>query len=868
MIQFENRFLKIVLENKGAKVISVIDKLSGREILDPEKDRDFCWIFDRDGRKTLPLEAKESAQGFTAVFEDGSRIGLAVTCEEEYIVFEVMTDAVPVSCHGFAFAAMNFVYDAPDTQSFGVIGYAMTSRTEPCFYPNPRTKAVRANCYREIGARGAKYALVGAPIGEMIEILKKISSTFDRKQIAYSEAGGPWSRDDERNYGDYMIDFTAYPEEIGEKIAFCKKCGIDQIDFHQGEGTFRQGDFSFRTVKDAAEFKEKVSGPLKEAGIVSGLHSYSFYIDFQEDDLLKDPVYQKQLEVLETFTLAVDIDAADTQIQTLESTAESPSFYGFMQRPTPYIIIDEEIIRMELSDHGFTGCVRGLNGTEARPHSRGAKIRRLGSYYNGFVPLPGSDLFYEVARRTARAYNEGGFGMIYFDALDGIRIHSEYDWYYAAEFVREVLLHCENYPAVEYSFMRPAFWIARGRIGAWDYPTRAYKKSARMHIESNNAFRDSFNITTLGWYYFYPDDETMPGNYLYKYQHTDDIDYIGKLSLIYDNTMVYFGPSEELFEKYPAFLKNLEHFRIYGQLRKSHYFSEEYKEKMRRLGGEHKIVSLPDGRFAFKEVKYDKCLLNDCSLDVGTTENPYGEQVPFLRVTGMGSSSGEDPVRLAAFDRKKPLQEQNRFIVLKETMDISKHLALKVKIRGTGTEDAVCIKLKGKSRGESGMAEYSVKLNFEGEREFILAEPNNLEFEELVFEEGKERGFFADNRSKLDMEAITEVNVYVTKGCPEVYMSDVFAVKRCDNPISRPTVIVDGQKLTFECVLDSSGYLEYRNGAAFMYDRYGKEIMVQTSGSSLCLAKGVHDVRLEGKACEGLPMRAAVTFGYEGSVIE
>jgi len=61
----------------------------------------------------------------------------------------------------------------------------------------------------------------------------------------------------------------------------------------------------------------------------------------------------------------------------------------------------------------------------------GAKVHHLKECFGLFVPDGDSTMFTEVAKSTAKIYNECGFDMIYLDALDGsdILAGGEHAWH-------------------------------------------------------------------------------------------------------------------------------------------------------------------------------------------------------------------------------------------------------------------------------------------------------------------------------------------------------------------------------------------------------------------------------------------------------
>ena len=143
---------------------------------------------------------------------------------------------------------------------------------------------------------------------------------------------------------------------------------------------------------------------------------------------------------------------------------------------------------------GFETCRRGAYGTKVSAHAKGAPVEQLNQVYGYFVARKGSDLFFEIARETARTYNEGGFSMIYLDALDGtsgIVEDQEIRWYYEALFVNEILKYTKTPPLMEYSAFSPAIWSGRSRMGALDAPRRGYDLFFDRHVDYNREIAGS-----------------------------------------------------------------------------------------------------------------------------------------------------------------------------------------------------------------------------------------------------------------------------------------------------------------------------------------------------------------------------------------
>ena len=125
-------------------------------------------------------------------------------------------------------------------------------------------------------------------------------------------------------------------------------------------------------------------------------------------------------------------------------TAAGLAITGFFVRNSATLQIGDELltytgVRQE-PPYGFTGCQRGACGTRGAAHAPGTPVHHLKECFGLFVPDPESSLLAEVAERTAAAFNECGFDMIYLDALDGEDVlgGAEHGWHYGSRFVYEI----------------------------------------------------------------------------------------------------------------------------------------------------------------------------------------------------------------------------------------------------------------------------------------------------------------------------------------------------------------------------------------------------------------------------------------------
>jgi hypothetical protein len=281
------------------------------------------------------------------------------------------------------------------------------------------------------------------------------------------------------------------------------------------------------------------------------------------------------------FTLTEDLPEAASRIPVAESPDGVSTVTGFHVRNSVTLHIGGELIEfsgVSREPGAFTGCRRGVLGTRAGFHPKGTKVRRLKECFGLFVPDPETSLFEEVAARTAEFYNELGFELLYFDALDGedILAGAEWGWHYGAKFVFEVARRLKRPAVMEMSTFHPHLWVVRSRMGAWDHPRRGAKKFVDVHAAANEQWRQMFLPTHLGWWSIEPwggfqTDRTFP----------DDIEYLCAKALAADSGLSLMGVTPA---NAPRHARLIEIFRRYEGLRRSGKVPEPVRALLREPG--------------------------------------------------------------------------------------------------------------------------------------------------------------------------------------------------------------------------------------------------------------------------------------------
>jgi hypothetical protein len=462
LLRWKTDHYQLVLSEKGMAE-HFLDLRNGDDAIDAKNTTPFCILkLERTGRDFASNHVEQNGDLLTFSFPDTPIIvKLRVTSEKTLLAFNV----VEITGDFYSLQFARVLLNIDDMQSdFAAAAMSRKINTNTLDFPG-RSRLLGGQCFQVIGYNGAGVMLLGLPESQLRDAMKAIVDSYPPGEMPVSKAGGPYAMDNPKNRGSYIITSDPITEDqVAEWAEHLAGFGVDQIDFHQGV-PFRQGDFHFNETaypNGIADFR-KTSEAFNKHGMITGLHTYAEFLSPQSRFVT--PVPSKDLDVMRTFTLADDLDTEAKTIIVEESTADVSEITGFFVRNSTVVRIGDELILINKpqkeAPFGFTDCTRGAYGTKVSAHAKGTPVNHLTQFFFLFVPKPESELFLEVARETAKAYNEGGFGMIYLDALDGtgaILENPDLTWYYDALFVNEILKYAKTPPLLEYSTFSPNLW--------------------------------------------------------------------------------------------------------------------------------------------------------------------------------------------------------------------------------------------------------------------------------------------------------------------------------------------------------------------------------------------------------------------------
>lgn len=884
---FANKHFSFAISKKNGKVNSIVNLADESSVLASTTNPYFIYLTNAKGSSVAPTKLEFDGNRIKVTFKNKLITYIVVDVNDNYMTFEIDSE-IPKTVKSITFANLTI---SPDAVKAGYLlnAVGMSAWTNPVqkgYRDSASSSIAHSYTMYDAGTMGAKLGIVFSKKADAIPFLQEVMDAIDPSVGLVSKAGGAYAREWEGNYGDYAIISDINPETLSQNLDLAVQLGVDQYDIHQGAKTFIQGDFTFAYTESgtAKEYYEKIGSKIADAGLETGLHTYAYYISPSAKNILSNPKWQKDLDTLESYTLRKKLSKTNRNVATVEDATSFNANALFFVKTSRYVLIDEEIIQVgQGTTSGLINCVRGACGTTATTHEKDAKIIHLSGYFSMLVPKLGSDLFYHIADLTAKAYNEGGFDMLYIDAIDGLSRHlpeGHETWYYFQMFVQRITSQCKRPPIVETSAGAPSEWNVRGRSGAWDYANYSIKKHIANHVASNKNSMSYNMTTTLGWFTFFPDENTTLGlkNTLQKTIFKDDIDFLGINSLIYDMSIVYHPLDDKSINENPFHRDNVfYYYNTYTKLRKSHYFTEETLNKVKEIGGEWKVVEKSKGNYVLQRMYYQYGNFGNAKgvEDTLKGQNIFMEQSPFIRIESRYSTLYEKPFTMVEFDETAAVGAANVVKTFSGVNMQNNGMVVTVKIKGTGADgDAMLISLAQGQNGESdGRRDHFIDLNYEGWREFILLDFDNADYDVNKYKfsgittTGSAYNTYRFTPSPLAMNRLTIRTTGATG--KNAMIDDIILQPHSDAPIKNPTVKVGAQSMTFNCEMKGGDFLEFdpKTGKAILYHNTEQTTEEVTYTGMLKLKSGDFTASYTAEALSDAPLRGRLVFGFYGQEI-
>ena len=867
-IQYATKHFQLTLSGDG-QIARFVDLRSGINYADTA-DTKFC---------VLRLQKSDVGVASDKVLKKGDMltfsfpgtpitVKLKVKVEKSYLVFDV-ADISGGDFYSLQFARVPLKIDY-DRDDFAACAMSRKINTRTLDYPG-KSNLLGGHCFKALGYEDAGVFLLGMPEAQMRETMKRVVDAYPPGEMPVSRAGGPYAMDDPKNYGSYAITTEAITEaQVDEWAARLSAFGINQIYFHQGT-PFRHADFVFNKTaypNGISDFR-KVSEAFRRHGIATGILTYDKLIP--GDSKYITPVPSKDLDVMRTFTLAADLGTDDRTVAVEESTADVSGITGYFVRNSMVIRIDDELIVFgnpsSSSPYGFTSCQRGAYGTKVATHAKGASVEHLTQFYHYFAPKNGSELFYEIARETARAYNEGGFELLYFDASDAsfeLADDQELSWYYEALFVNEILKYTETPPSIEYCWLSNLIWYGVSRVITLDAGTRGHRRFFDLHIHANLFTADRLYLPgQMGWTSLCPSRGDNTDHFQYHILFREDVEYLGAKMIAYNYGASYLdfiqaNNAQPFSYRNGAILKN------YDLLRRSGHFTAETVRRLHDPDANFMLCNSGDDWY-LTEANLAYVLLRPDTREF-TYRNPYHEQTPMIRIehrhrpAAYESAAGID---LLPFDETQPAQSET-IRAFDPPVDLSKHLGLGLWVYGDGGGQRIRIRMKSPFHIISGFVDRKLTADFTGWRYFALAEADNGMTDEVASTplDFYDHLFYEEFRQTVHFNSISEISLHVTGDASGLRFRTVRALPLTETYLVDPALEYGGRKITFRGKIKNGHYMEYEpGGRAVVYDALGNEVSeMQPDTPSFRFPAGESALRFSGADQQGKPASVRITL--------
>lgn len=908
---FETETLRYIL---GADAVSqaFVDRASGKDWC-RQAPRAPCASVRKAG-KVYPATSASATDGTLLLrFGDsGLSASLRLTPRGRWLAVEVL------GVEGEGAERLTFV-DIPLTargtldEPFAACVLALNLQTNVEEIPGPASRLC-AWADARFGFAGAAAAIVAVPAQELRGVLKEVVSASP--DLPQSAVAGPWALDNPANRGSYVFNFTGIRlEEVDEWIRLCDTLGVDEIDFHGGS-SFRFGDCrpNPAVYPEGLASVRAVNERLHAAGILAGLHTYACFI--AKDTPWVTPVPDPRLGKDARFTLAEDLSAEGAVVPVVESTQGMSTVTGFFQRNSVTLQIDDELITYSglarEPPYAFTGCQRGALGTRPAAHAKGSAVHHLRECFGLFVPDGDSTLLEEVAARTAEAFNEGGFDMIYLDALDGEDAIAgpEYGWHYGSKFAWGICRRLRKPAIMEMSTFHHHLWYIRSRMGAWDHPNRGHKAFIDLHAASNRVWERSFLPTNLGWWAF----KTWNGAQS-EPTYPDDIEYLCGKALALGAGLSVMGITPGTTGAAPALPRLAAVMRRYETLRRAGYFTDAVKAQIGVPGREFTLEQDSHGEWRFQAVHAARHRVAglDGWSDSWAVRNPSSPQPCRIRVEALLSVEPYDSpngVTVAGFAEAGEFAEtaaragvtaalepsagipwqgraSGRFTAastlperagswaraakaFSPPADFSGREALGVWVHGDGQGEVLNLQLTSPPHLSSGVADHYLVVDFTGWRYFELVEPEGARHAEYSWPYGDPYSIY---REGVHFANVSRLTLYANNlppgGSVECCLSPVRALPVVKARFRNPAITVGDRTIVFPVEMESGSVLEFRPPAECrVYGPAGELLEIVTpQGEAPILEAGENRVRF---SCEGIgPLnpRACVTVAALGDTV-
>jgi hypothetical protein len=511
--------------------------------------------------------------------------------------------------------------------------------------------------------------------------------------------------------------------------------------------------------------------------------------------------------------------------------------------------------------------------------------------------------------------------MIYLDALDGADVLGRWPngpKYYHTRFVYELCKALKKPAIMEMSTFDHHLWFARSRVGAWDAPSKGYKRFIDRHYLANQSSQQTFMPANLGWWCVFdwtPKDRirTFP----------DDLEYLMCKAIAGDYSLSWLMGFEPTTYAESSNCRRLAAMvKQYEELRLSNYFPKSVRDKLGAPESGFTLEKTAKGQWQFRPIRYDthKVPALDGSRNFWKLPNQFGQQPLMVRIEALLSlapyeGSGEvvaaftepgefglkqssagtsgalatvaTPVKAGSVSGclTATSEKDNRrcaWSMAGKTFSKPVNLLEKgfgVWVYGDGKGEVLNFQWRAPEHLSGGLSEHYAIIDFTGWRYFEFIEPES----DRLLDYGWPYFYANPDKEFGGTESVQHLNIYtgtfwvdyanldslglwyndIPKGEQvKCYLSPIKILPHVKAKLVNPSIEVNGKIITFPTELESGSFLEFRSSNnCKVYDAKGALLREVTPlGDAPQLEAGENAIKFNCNVPEGISARANVTI--------
>ncbi len=687
----------------------------------------FMVVYDELKNEYTPKSLSVENNLITVNFSNGVIVKVNVNGYQDFLTFtlqEVVGNPYSVK---FVNLRANIDYDSEENNqnaySLGLMSMTMATR----MYEHPgKNEVLIAEAYKKTGFNGnnrspynPKCAVILCKNSDISSVQNKVLDLIPNGELIKSSLGGPNAKNALKSAKKtYTLHWTPITDDnYQETVNYFKEAGIEQINLHFME-QYSQGSFNVNSKcypNGISDYK-KIVNRLHNDGFEVGLHCYVFFV--APTDSYITPIPNDDIDVLNEFTLKNDISNSDTELFTVETLDGVSEKTYYVVNNSNTIRIDNELIKFNGVDKNgkLLNLERGALGTTVSAHKKGAKIKQYKEYFFHYLAKWGSPLFYQIAKNTAKFYNEVGFDCVYFDALDGAACleGEDFVWYTAIDFIREFWNNIDHDAVFNccHNMQYTSTWFARSRYGALDKPKASYQEYKDAHLNYNKQVSRRMGVNEeLGWFDLYPSGTRENFYYQFMPVRKEDIAYIYGKCMGTDACCTFLEclPKKR---QLPVMKEHYKTVREYQNYKNTHVLTNASREY---FNSENSGCLIDNG--TLKKASFKVYRQEHINSKI-TIENIYKKQKPFIRLEGLYQADDYDNggIRISGKISLKNGDFEN--ILFDKPIDATKNRGVGVLVKGDGKGGRITISIRSFSGNAPRWINYYIYNDFVGYKYF------------------------------------------------------------------------------------------------------------------------------------------------------